>query len=105
MSLKKQKWYKTEGKCNDQQQYKAITEAEIMLAPEGCTYNSPMTRIQYEPTKNPSARKSLCKVSEASNVKDKTAVCRLDAANEKRKSIITDNVFWSNTAKRSGNKK
>ena len=34
--------YKSAGKCDDQQHYKAIIESETVSTPEGCTDNSPM---------------------------------------------------------------
>ena len=39
--------YKTAGKCNDQQQYKAITEAAMVSIPEGFTNNSQMSPRKY----------------------------------------------------------
>ena len=43
MSGKIKKLYKTAGKCDDQQQYKDIIEAEMVSTPEGGTDNSLMT--------------------------------------------------------------
>ena len=51
------KLYKTAGKCDHQQQYKDIIEADMVLTPEGCTDNIPITPNQYETTRKPSARK------------------------------------------------
>ena len=45
------KLYKTEGKCDDKQQYKAIIEAEMVSTPEGSTKNIPMTPNPYLSTK------------------------------------------------------
>ena len=45
------KLYKTAGKYDDQQQYKAIIEAEMFSTYEGCNDNSPMTHTQYNSTK------------------------------------------------------
>ena len=105
MSGKHKKLYKTAGKCDDQQQYKAILEAEMVSAPEGCTGNSTMTPNEYDPTKNPSAIKPLCQYSEALDVKHKTSIRRLGAAMAKHEAIRTGNTLWSNIAKRRGHKK
>ena len=59
MFEKNWKWYKTVGRGDDQHNYKAILEASMVSTPEVCTDKSPMTPNQYEPNKNPSARKSL----------------------------------------------
>ena len=59
MSGETKKVYKTAGKCEDQQQYKAMIEAVMVSTPEGCTDDSQMTPNPYVFTKNASARKSL----------------------------------------------
>ena len=51
------KLYKTSGKCDDQQQHKAIIEAEIVSTPEVCTNKSMMTHNLSVNTKKPSTRK------------------------------------------------
>ena len=51
------KLYKSSGKWDDQQHYKAIIESEMVSTPEGFTYNSPMSPNQYVTVKNPLARK------------------------------------------------
>ena len=65
---------KTAGKCDYQQQYKAIIEAEMVATPEGCTKNSPITPHPSVSTKTTNARKSLCQFSETLDVKNKTTV-------------------------------
>ena len=72
--------YKDTGKCDDQQQYKDILEAEMVSTTEWCTDNSPMTSNPYVSTKNPSERKPQRQFSETLDVKHKTSVCRLGEA-------------------------
>ena len=94
----KMETYKTTGKCDDQHHYKAINEASMVSTPEGFTENIPMAPNQYEPTKNPSAIKSLCRCSEALDIKYKTVVCGLGEAKARRKATIAGKSLWSNTA-------
>ena len=63
---------------------------------EGCTDNSPMIPNQYDPTKNPFARKPLRKFSDALYVKHKTDVRMLGTAKANCKPTKTGNVLWSN---------
>ena len=74
------KVYKSAVKFDDQQQYKAIIEAEMVSDPEVFTDNSPMSSSQSATVKNPSARKSLRHFSDTLEVKLKTAVRRFCAA-------------------------
>ena len=60
MSWKYEKLYKQAGKCDYQQQFKYILEADMVYTPEGFTYNSPIYPRTSTPVKKPSARKSLC---------------------------------------------
>ena len=53
------KLYKSAGKCYDQQNHKAINEAEMFSAPEGFTDNSSMSFSQSVTMKNTSAGKLL----------------------------------------------
>ena len=53
------KLYKSAGKFDDQQQYKAIIEEEMVYTPVVFTDNSPMSPSQYMTMKNTSTRKSL----------------------------------------------
>ena len=66
--------YKSSGKFDDHQQYKSIIGSEMVSTPEGFTYNSPMSPIQYVIVKNPSARKSLRSFEDRLEVRPKTAV-------------------------------
>ena len=67
------------GNWDNQQQYKAILEAAMVSTPEGFTDNSTISPSQYVIVKNPGARKSIRKFSEALEVKYKTPVRRLCA--------------------------
>ena len=75
MSGKHQKVYKTAGKFDYQHQYKDILEAAMVSTHEWCNDNITLKHNQSEPTKNPSARKSLCQFEEVLDVKHNTAVC------------------------------
>ena len=99
------KLYKTAGKCDDQQQHKAIIEAAMVSTPEGFTYNSLMTPNPYIYTKNPSSRISLPQFTEILDVKHNTAVRSYGAARENYKAKKIGNVLWSNIEKRRGNEK
>ena len=55
--VKIKRLYKSDGKLDNQQQYKAILEASIVLNDEGGTDNSPISPSQFLTVKNPSARK------------------------------------------------
>ena len=57
MSVNIKKLYKTAGKCDGQQQYKAMLEAEIVSTPERFTNHSTMTPNPYLSKKQISARK------------------------------------------------
>ena len=46
------KLYKSACKCDDQKQYKAIIESEIVSISEGITKNSPMEVVMKGITKN-----------------------------------------------------
>ena len=50
------KLYKSSGKCDDQQHYKVIIEAETVSTPKGFTDNIPMPYIQPVTVKNTSAK-------------------------------------------------
>ena len=51
--------YKSYGKCDDQQHYKAILESEMVSTSEGGTVNITIPSIQYVTVKKTSARKPL----------------------------------------------
>ena len=87
------KLYKTEGKCDYQQKYKAIIEVSMVSTPEGCTNNSQMTHNPSMYTKKPSAIKPL-HFSDTLDVKHKTAVCRFGADKANQNATKTGNVLW-----------
>ena len=81
------KLYKTAGKCDDQQQHKAIIEAAMVSTPEGCTSNNLMTPNPYMYNKNPSSIISLPQFTEILDVKHNTYVRSYGAARENYKAI------------------
>ena len=58
--MKNKKLYKQAGKCDDQQQFKDILEADMVYNPEGFTEDIPIYTMTSTPVKKPCARKSLC---------------------------------------------
>ena len=50
---------KQADKCDDQQQFKDILEADMVSTPERFTNNSPISPTTSTPIKKPSAQKSL----------------------------------------------
>ena len=54
------KLYKQAGKCDEQQQFKNILEADMVSTPEGFTNEIPISPMTSTPVKKPRARKSLC---------------------------------------------
>ena len=75
--MKTSKIYKSDGKCDHQQQYKAIIEKSMVSTPEGFTDNSPMYYVTSVTLKQPNSRKSLPQFSETLDVKPKTDAHRL----------------------------
>ena len=67
------KLYKHFGKCDDQQQFKDIIEADMFYTPEGFTNNSPIFPMISTPVKKPSARKPLCLFTNILDVKNKNS--------------------------------
>ena len=96
------KLYESSGKYDDQQQYKAIIEAEIIFTTEVFTDNSPMSPSQSVNVKHPRARKSLRKFLDTLGVKPKTAVRRFCAAKSKRKAIRDGSMLWSSIPNKRG---
>ena len=88
------KLYKYDGKCDYQQQYKAILEAEMVTITEGFTDNSPMSPGPSVTVKNTSARNSLNKISPVLDVKQKTAIHRMGYSKTKRNAIRTYGMLW-----------
>ena len=44
--------YQHAGKCDDQQKFKDIIDADMVSTPEGVTYNSPNVYMTSTPVKN-----------------------------------------------------
>ena len=57
---------KKAGKCDGQQKFKDILEADMVSTPEVFTDNSPISPMKPTPVKKPSAQKSLCMFTNAS---------------------------------------
>ena len=87
--------YKQDGKCDDQQQFKDILEADIVSTPERFTDDSPISPIKSTTVNKPSARKSLCLFPNILDVKKKTATCRVGDAKSKRKKIKYGTTPWA----------
>ena len=71
----------------------------MVSTPEGITDNSPMDIRTFKNKDNKSTRKSLNKISEQLNVKQKMSVHRLGAA-KKHKAIRSGNKLCSSIIKR-----
>ena len=96
------KMYQHVGKCDDQQNFKDIIDADIVSTPEGVTDNIPNAPIISTPFKKPSARKSLRIFTNILYVKSKTAKRRIVAAKSKRRAMKYGNNIWTNKTKRKG---
>ena len=88
------KLYKYSVKCDDQQHYKDIIEADMVSTSEGLTDNIPLSPGPYVTVRNPSASKSLHQPSEVFYFKYKTAVYRSGGAKSRRKSIRAVSMLW-----------
>ena len=86
------KIYQHAGKWDDQQKLKDILDADMVLIPEGVTYDSPNLHMTSTPFKKPSARKSLCLFTKILNVKKKTAKRRVGAAKSKPRAMEVGNI-------------
>ena len=71
------KLYKCDGTCDYQHEYQAIIEADMVLNPEGLTYNSPVDVVTSGNINNPSISKLLSQFSELFNVNQGTDIGRL----------------------------
>ena len=79
------KIYQHAGQCDDQQNLKDILDAAMVSTPEWITDNSHNVPMTSAPVKKPSARKSLCLLTNILDVKPKTAKCHIVDAKSKRK--------------------
>ena len=97
--------YKQSGKCEDQQQFKFIIEADMVSTHEGFTGDSPIYSSTSTPVKKPHARKSLCLFTNILDVKKKTATRRVGASKSKFKAIKYGNTPWALKQNRKVNSK
>ena len=97
------KLYKYSGKCDDQQQYKAIIKAAKIYTTKNLTENLPIDVDTLETLKNPGARKSLSQFLELLDVKK--AVRILGAPKTERKAIRKGSDLWSSIRNQRGNTK
>ena len=67
------KLYRQGGKCDCQQQFKDIIEADMVSTPEVFPYDIHISPMTSTPVKKPSDRKSLCHFATVLDVKKKTA--------------------------------
>ena len=74
------KLYKSADKWDYQQHYKVIIEADMVSTPERLNDNIPLAVGTPVTMKNQSARNSLSQILALLNVKQKTAVCRMETA-------------------------
>ena len=99
------KLYKHAGKCDNQQQFKDIIEANMASTLEVFSNDSPMSPMTSTLVKKPSARIALCLFTNILDVKDKTATCRVGSAKSKRKAIKYRTTPWALNQKLKGNSK
>ena len=99
------KLYKSSGKFNVQQHYKAIFEVSMVSTTEVFMENSPMTPGSSVIFKKPSARKSLCKIYEVFNFKQMTSIKWLGPSKSKRKEIRSCSTMLLSIPKRKGHTK
>ena len=64
--------YEHAGKCDNQQQFKDIIEADMVSTPGGFTNKIPIYPMASTPVKKPSDIKSLCLFTKILDVKKKT---------------------------------
>ena len=88
------KFYKHAGKCDNQQQFKDILEANMVYNPEVLTNSSPIYPMTPIPVKKSSAIKSLCLFTNILYVKKKTSVCRVVSNKSERKAIKAGTMTW-----------
>ena len=94
------KLYKHAGKCDGQQQFKDILEADMVSNPEVFTNNSPISPMNSTPVKKPRSRKSLCLFTNILDVKNKTAIRRVRATKSRPKEIKAGTMPWALKPKR-----
>ena len=92
----------SDGKCDDQQQYKAIIETSMVSTTDIFSGNSPIQPSQSMNMKNTSTRKPLHQFLETLEVKPKTDVRIFCAAKSAHKATRQGSILWSNIPKRRG---
>ena len=102
MSWKHQKIIQKAGKCDDQQQFKDILEADMVSTPDGFSKKSSISPMTSTPVKKPRARKWLSIFTNILDVK-KTSTRQVGAAKSKGKEIKYWNTPWALKQKRKGN--
>ena len=83
-----EKIYQHAGKCDDQKNLNDIIDSAMVYTPEGVTENSPNVPMESTPVKKPSARKTLCLLTNILDVKLKTAKHRILTARSKLRAMI-----------------
>ena len=99
------KLYISAGKCENQQQYKAIIEAEIFSTREIFTEISTMSPGPFLTIRNISERKSLHQFTEVLDDKKKNAFQRVGFTKSGCKAIIAGSILWSIITKKIGHTK
>ena len=99
------KLYQYADKCDDQQNLKDILDATMVSTIKGVTYNSPNVPLTSTPVKKPSARKSLCLLTNIFNVKPKTEKRRIVAAKSKRRAMKVGTSHCTKKIERKGHSK
>ena len=79
--------YQHACKCDDEQKLKDFIYAAILSNPEEVTDNSPNVPRTSTPSQKPSARKSLCLLTNELDVKPNTEKCRIVAAKSKLRAM------------------
>ena len=86
--------YKQAGKCDYQQQFKDILEADMVYIPEGFTNESPISPMKPTPVKKPSAQKSVYMFTNILYVNKLPAYHHVGAAQSNRNTIKYGNTPW-----------
>ena len=99
------KIYQHAGKCDDQQKFKDILEADIVSNPEEITDDSPIFPMTQTTVKKPSASKSLRLFTNIFDIKKRTAICCVGATKSKIRAIKYGCGLCINETKRKGHLK
>ena len=99
------KLYKHAVKCDYQQKFKDILEADMVSTNEGFTNKSPISTMKLTPVNKPSARKSLCIFTDILDVTKKNDIRQVGADKSNRKTSKPGTTPWTLKPKRKGNSK